>query len=217
MKRFPILSSLALLLTATHLQAGGAQILSYSTPSYIDFGQSNYRIAQGETNLLVTILRTGDYREAASVDLSTRDATAKAGTDYSPISTRVYFPPQAGFATVSISIQPSAGSTSDQTFYLDLKNPSANGIIESPSAQVTISSAQVAQASSIKLNIRPGPNGTVLISWSASAGSNVLEKCQSPSGSSWSAVTGTPNTSGSVTTMSDTLVGGTCFYRLRKN
>ncbi|MDR3637628.1 MAG: Calx-beta domain-containing protein [Isosphaeraceae bacterium] len=67
-----------------------------------------------------------------TVDYSTRDGTAKANLDYSPVQGTLTFAPGTTSETIQVPVISNPASTTDSTFYVSLSNPVDDTI--SPSA-----------------------------------------------------------------------------------
>jgi hypothetical protein len=101
--------------------------------------------AQEGTSLALTINRFGDLQYASSVDVSTTNGTALAGTDYTALSSfAMSFAPGEATKTVNVAIASRSGTQGDRTFTAGIiRNTSSGGAtIASPAATtVTISDA----------------------------------------------------------------------------
>jgi hypothetical protein len=106
----------------------------------LSFSASNYSIAQDASLVYLTIIRVGSAASAVSINYSTVDGTALAGTDYSAASGMLQWEendssPRTVFVPL-ISGAPYAGTKS---FTVALTNPSAAAQIAAPDrALVTI-------------------------------------------------------------------------------
>ena len=78
-----------------------------------------------------TISRTGLTNTAVSVDVSTADDTATASDDFSVVSTTVNFAVGETSKVVSVAINPDNIDEPDETFYVNLSNPSVGVILDS--------------------------------------------------------------------------------------
>ncbi|MDB6117239.1 MAG: hypothetical protein JWO08_1020, partial [Verrucomicrobiaceae bacterium] len=95
-------------------------------------------VAENAGPLVVTLTRTGDPTFAATVELSTADDTALAGTDYTGLTSQlVSFGVGETQKTVNVAITNRNGAASDRSFALHLANPSA-GLSAGSDATVTI-------------------------------------------------------------------------------
>ena len=139
MQNFHIIRA-ATLLAGVHfcailIASGGISTSSYDTPSYLEI--QNAIISQDGSNAIVTVMRSGDFRNIASVDYATHDGTAVAGEDYTPVGGRLVFQGGEGIKTISIAILAGTLSVSDEMFQVVLSNPGTNGgiILSWPAAR----------------------------------------------------------------------------------
>src|ERR1700761_4644347 len=109
----------------------------------ITLSASTYSVAQGTATAAITVVRTGSSTDPVSVDYSTADGTAVAGTDYTATNgTLTWAPNDSTAKTVSVPVSSTTPFTGDKTFTLVLNNPSAEAMIGSPGAgTITISGA----------------------------------------------------------------------------
>lgn len=75
-----------------------------SGPPRIEFSQPLYTVNENGTNATITIRRTGAATDAAAVDFATYNRSAIAGSDYTPVSTRLTFAPGETIRTVAVPI-----------------------------------------------------------------------------------------------------------------
>lgn len=154
--------------SATFLPAS-AQIKAYdyATPSYVQFSSPRYEVSETETNAVVTIVRTGDYRNLAAVEYSTREGTATDSVDFQACGGKVVFSAGQSVRTISIPILRGADSVA-KTFQVELTEIDPSAVVVTPSAEVEIKP----QPPTLTI----GMNGGVLqISWPDSASKFALE------------------------------------------
>src|SRR5437870_11199816 len=84
--------------SAILMGSGGISTLSYDTPSYLEI--ENTTISKDGTNAIVTVIRSGDFRNMASVDYATHDGTAVAGEEYKPVGGRLVCQGGEGIKTI---------------------------------------------------------------------------------------------------------------------
>src|SRR3569832_1127281 len=136
-------NSLSLLLTivcaaATSVTAS-AQIKAflYDTPSYVQFSAPRYEVSETETNAVVTLVCSGDYRKSASVDYTTREGTATDNVDFKPCGGTIVFAAGESFRTINILIlRPTDPVT--KTFQVELAEGDVNTVVTTPTADVAI-------------------------------------------------------------------------------
>jgi len=191
-----------------------AGVLSYSIPAYLEFSSPSYIVPGEPTNAVITIVRTGEFREAVSVNYSTAGGTASPGTDYLPVQGALTIPAGEGFATFSVSIK--AGGQNTKTVHLVLSNPSQNGQIIRTAADLIIQGAPAPSlVASPALSIRTDPLGQVVISWPTASGNCTVQRSDSPAFSEWTDVNEPTQTVGDLNRLVEPVSAGPVFYRLR--
>jgi hypothetical protein len=114
---------------------------SSSVPSPITFTAGNFSVAQSDGSVSVTVARSGGGTSAATVEFTTADGTAVAGTDYTATSGTLSWAENDGTAkTVTVPISKSKLFSGERSFTIMLTNPTGSGAnIGSPgNATVTI-------------------------------------------------------------------------------
>lgn len=153
----PLLALLAVCAATFHADA---QITTkgYDTPSYIEFATPRFEVSETETNAVVTVVRTGDYRRTASVDYSTQDGTAEGNVNFKPCGGTLVFAAGESFKTINIPVlreQPEPV----KTFQVALAQPATSQVVViTPTAEVEIKSTPPSLA--IKLE-----SSGIQISW----------------------------------------------------
>lgn len=102
--------------------------------SSFSFDTSGYFVSEGDTNAIITVVRTGFATGNASVNFATSDGTARAGEDYVFTGVTLNFTNGQTVQTVSIPIIDDAIGESDETVNLILQNPSTGTALGIPSA-----------------------------------------------------------------------------------
>src|SRR5258708_4356027 len=113
--------------SATLIRAGNISTASYDTPSYLDIQST--AVSKDGTNAVVTVVRSGDFRNIASVDYATKDGTAVAGEDYKPVGGRLVFQEGEGFKTIVVPILMDTNADGAEAFTVVLSNPGTSSII----------------------------------------------------------------------------------------
>jgi hypothetical protein len=113
--------------------------------------------------MVFTVRLTADISDAVSVDYSTSDRTAKAGTDYTATSGTLTFDPGQTSKTVSVPILPgSPGASKD--FFLTLTNPTNATFAKSSAIGTIIYASSGALTLSIQdPSLKEGNTGTTLL------------------------------------------------------
>jgi hypothetical protein len=92
----------------------------------------------GSSSVTFTLFLSRPVPTPVSVHVATRDGTAVAGSDYQAFAGVVTFPANAQFAYVGVLIISDAVEEANETFFLDLSNPSSGAVIARSSGQATI-------------------------------------------------------------------------------
>ena len=100
-------------------------------PSPVQFSSPHFGVVENSGPALVTLTRTGDVEESASVDLTTADGTATAPSDYTDTDTRVTFAPGVSIVTVTIPVANDA-TEGEETVLLSLSNPGGGHRLRHP-------------------------------------------------------------------------------------
>jgi azurin len=156
----------------------------------ISFSAATYSVSQGQSSVTLHVIRTGSSASAVSVDYSTVNGTAVAGTHYTSTSgTLRWTENDSTTATITIPISNAHPFTGTKTFTVVLTDPGKPALIGSPgTATVTISgdandaagtlrfssaTYQVAQATgslTVTVDRVGGANGAVSVEYLTQAG-----------------------------------------------
>jgi hypothetical protein len=170
----------------------------------LSFSSATYSVAQSTGSVTVTVTRVGTASAAVSVDFSTVDGTAVAGTDYTATTGTLQWAENDSTAkTITIPISNAAVFSGNKLFTVVLSNPSTEAQIADPDiATVTISGgaivaegaiqfsaatysvSQSAGKVSVTVNRIGGSSGTISVAYNTSNGTAV-------SGTDYTAVNGT--------------------------
>jgi hypothetical protein len=153
----------------------------YDTPSYVQFSAPRYEVSETETNAVVTLVRSGDFRKTASIDYTTQEGTAADGVDFEACGGTVVFAAGQSFRTITIPILRSPAPVT-KTFQVQMTEGDFNTVVTTPSAEV---------------EIKPQPPGlriaakkaALVVSWPDSGAKFVLE---GQVDGQWSAVNAPP-------------------------
>lgn len=196
-----------------------ANPLAHRTPAYIEFSNLEYQAVADASNAVITVFRTGEFREMATVDYETRDGTAKAGEDYHPANGTLLIPAGVGFVTFVVPILPGAMESTDRTVHLRLFNPGFNTMITRGEATLAISApATIAPTLEVRIGrqSQADSQGQILLSWPASAQGCLLQRSNDLAATSWSMIEAVPQTVGERSVVVEPVGPGQCFYRLRQ-
>src|SRR3989442_3391344 len=91
----------------------------------------------GTVNAVVNVTLSNDTDDVVTVNYSTGDGTAVAGTDYLAASGRLTFQPGVMTQPITITINPASSYTGTESFYVNLSSP-ANATTARSTAVVTL-------------------------------------------------------------------------------
>ncbi len=119
---------------------GAGFVARLTADNLFDFAASNYSVNEDSGSVTVTIVRQGDTADAASVDVTLTDGTAKNGVDYqTPASTTVSFAPGQISQTFTVPLIDDGQGSYNLTFSLGLTDPSGTFAVgPDGTTQVTI-------------------------------------------------------------------------------
>ncbi|MGV3774009.1 MAG: Calx-beta domain-containing protein [Verrucomicrobiales bacterium] len=181
-----------------------------ATPSYIEFELDSYEVFEDATNLVLTVFRMGDFRTQASVDFMVEEGTATPGKDFKAVGGTIVFPGGQSFKTITIPVTWDEEEESDETFLVQLSNPSPNAEIVQTEAPVTIKDS--AKMPRIGIERR---NGTILLNWQPNGKNLVLQRSESSAASVWQDVTTEPVQVDGRQVVEEPVTSTFYFYRLR--
>ena len=132
--------------TATVSVSGAAALATQS----VALGASAYNAASGATSVTLLVVRQGGANGALSVNYSTSNGTATAGTTYTAQSGTLTWP--AGNAAAKTIVVPvsTSGFSGTRTFYASLSNAANGAVLGTPTkATVTVNGAMATTAASV--------------------------------------------------------------------
>jgi hypothetical protein len=182
-------------------------------PDQYTFSSAGYFCSSSATQVVVTVeFSPGDPCFCGQVNYATRDGTAVAGQDYTPVSGKLVFSGNSRQTfTVPIQINPSTGQKT-VTLMLSTNSGDSRAILTPhPLAVLYLNHPPPPP-----LEISSGPNQTVNLSWADDGTSPVLEKLDNLTSTNWTTVSAWPSSSNGKLTAVDTASGGLCLYRLRR-
>lgn len=110
-----------------------------SGTSTIQFSAATYSVNEGAGQVALTVVRSGGIQLAVSANFSTANGSAVAGSDYTAASGSVNFAAGETQKTIFVGINQDSFTEGDETFGVNLSNPSAGATLGQPStATVTI-------------------------------------------------------------------------------
>ena len=125
-----------------------------ATAAAVSLSASAYSVSQSDGSLSVQVQRSGPAATAATIDYSTTDGTAVAGSDYTAASgTLSWAENDSTPKTLSIPISNSTPFSGERTFQVALGNPSpAIGLGSPGTTTVSISGGATAAAGILQLS-----------------------------------------------------------------
>jgi hypothetical protein len=115
-----------------------AILLNSTAPCTLALSSSTYSVSETVGFVTITVNRTGGTDCSVTVDYSTANASADAGTDYIPSSGTINFAPGATSATFTVPIIDDTLHESDETFSVALANPTGGATLGVTNAAITI-------------------------------------------------------------------------------
>jgi uncharacterized delta-60 repeat protein len=103
----------------------------------LQFSAPAYTVSENGGTATITIARAGGTTGTVSAVVSTSNGSAKAGTDYTPVSTTVVFNSGETSKTITIPILSDGLVDGNETVLLTLSNPSGAGIGNPATAVLT--------------------------------------------------------------------------------
>jgi hypothetical protein len=108
------------------------------TPAQFAFSNSSVTVNENAGNATITVMRTGGYQGAVSVNVATSGGTAVAGVNYTAVNQLLSFAPGQSSQTVTIPIKNVGVLTANPTVNIVLSNPGANAVLGSPSTETLV-------------------------------------------------------------------------------
>lgn len=171
--------------------------LDTTPPSLVFFSFSNTNIAENAGGYAVRVLLDKPFPRELSVDYTTSDGTANAGTDYTTASGRLTFQPGETLKTFNVNFNKDSLVELNETIVLTLSNPS-NAVV-GPSATITImdDDPPAIAFSQANFSVGEGDGGAIItVSLSPASGQTVsinyaVSNGTATAGADYSAVGGT--------------------------
>lgn len=180
-------------------------VKNYDTPSYVQFSAARFEVTEGETNAVITVVRSGDYRKTAAVDYATVEGTAAANVDFQPAGGTIVFSSGQSVRTITIPILREEPCAQAKTFQVQLQQPAANTVLLSESAEVEIK----AQPPALEIEFS---EGKLLVTW---PDVGLPFRLEAQVDGSWSAVAPEPITADGFLTVTVTPDQPVALFRLR--
>jgi hypothetical protein len=90
------------------------------------------------TSLVLTVELSGSPLSTVTVDYATAPGTATAGVDYQPVSGTLVFPVGVERKSVTVAVVGDKTRERNETFFVNLSNPSANAYLGDEQGVATI-------------------------------------------------------------------------------
>jgi hypothetical protein len=104
----------------------------------VQFGAASYSVKETAGSITITVTRSGDVSEAATVHYATSNGTAKAGTDYLAASGDLTYAANQTTASFTVSVVNVNKPGVDKTVNLTLSNPNGATLGKTSAAVLTI-------------------------------------------------------------------------------
>src|SRR5262249_18977841 len=105
-------------------------------PVSIQFSSATYSVSEGIGSATVTITRTGGSGGAVAVTFATGNGSATAGSDYTAVTSSVFFNSGETTKTVTIPITDDSLVETNETINLALTNPTNGATLGGPNTAV---------------------------------------------------------------------------------
>jgi len=123
---------------ATGTPSSGTVTITDNDRPSLSVSNATVTIGKNSTTVTMTVTLSSAYNDPVTVTLSTADGTAKAGTDYTALTTTLTFLPGQTVKTVSITILGHNSAQSTKQFSVNLTSPT-NATLGTATGTVTIS------------------------------------------------------------------------------
>ena len=131
-------SPIALLVTSTGLTGATTSSISMTTPAQFAFSASSVTVKENAGNATITVVRTGGYQGAVSVDLATSGGTAVAGVNYTAVNEVLNFAAGQTSQTVTIPVKNVGVMKANPTVNVILSSPGLNAVLGSLSSETVV-------------------------------------------------------------------------------
>lgn len=97
----------------------------------VQFDQESSSVAEGNTNVVLTVKLSSSAKSTVSVKYATRNGSATSGSDYTAANGTLTFSPGETSKTITVAIKADSADEQDEVVYVDLSSPS-NATLGSP-------------------------------------------------------------------------------------
>ncbi|WP_165065804.1 Calx-beta domain-containing protein [Paludisphaera rhizosphaerae] len=149
---------------------GEVYLQAFADLPSVGFKTTDVRLGEGSGVATIQVVRGGDASSAASVAYQTTSETATAGADYTSVAGVLTFAAGQSSAYINVPILRDALAEKDETFLVQLSNPSGLALSQSSSLRVTIVDDPQGTAGPALPNIYFDRGSAGLWAWTAGVG-----------------------------------------------
>jgi subtilisin-like proprotein convertase family protein len=131
-------SPISLMVTGAGMTGTTTQAISVTTPAALAFSASNVTVKENAGNVILTVVRTGGYQGAVSVDLATAGGTAVAGVNYTAANEVLNFAAGQNSATVAIPVKNAGNLATPVSVGIVLSNPGIDAVLGAPFTETLV-------------------------------------------------------------------------------
>ncbi|GAB4263126.1 MAG: hypothetical protein Kow0080_01150 [Candidatus Promineifilaceae bacterium] len=191
------------------------------------FGQADYTVNEQGNAATITVVRSVVTNTYASVNYSTADGTAAAGSDYTAVSGTLNFAPNETVRSFTVPILDDLTLESNETINLALSSPSAGGNLGAPYTAtltivdddipgiqvtpVTTTTTESGGTAQVNIRLKTAPTGNVTVPLSSS---NLAEGTVSPASLVFTPANWSTLQTVTITGVEDTVLDGDRTYLL---
>ncbi len=189
---------------------GQGPAIPVNSTGILSFASSSYSVSEDGGSVRVYVARTSGSNDAVSVDYTTVDGTAAAGTDYTTASgTLTWADGSMATKDFDVPVTDNTLYTGNRAFSVHLSNPTGGAGLGLTNASVTILEDEVLPSVPAGLVATPSV-GQVALSWNAASdATGYIVKRSSTQGGEYTNVFGVATTNYTDSTVSD---GSTYYY-----
>lgn len=202
---------------AHQMRAAAKEVRAFDTetPACLSFSQTRLLVEPGETNVVLGVNRTGDFRIPTACEYAVRDITSSSASNTVLRTGTISLRAGQGFAEIRLSADMWPPADAERTLQVTLFNPAPNTVILKATATVLISAAATATASQPRLAVRSDSSSGLTLSWPVSFSSYVLECSGELNAPNWIEVKTAPVVKGDQYCVQEATLQRQCFYRLK--
>ncbi|WP_017297409.1 DUF4347 domain-containing protein [Nodosilinea nodulosa] len=134
-------------------------------PATISLSNAAITVSEAESAVRITLQRSGDNSETASINYATNNGSAIAGSDYTAISGSVTFAPGEIVKSFLVPILNDGAFESDETLSISLSNPTGAVLGSQSTSTVTILDNDLTFGSLTRQTVLTGLNQPTTLDW----------------------------------------------------